>query len=805
MRKPIAQQSPAWQIVAEEQKLLERVRALLGQRGVAGREELTDFDRELLQLRDQIADEKLEDLPSLVEQMARVSAIASGRRGKVAAPIDASSPYFAHMRLRTDEKRPPQDVLIGRRGLIDRQAGVQIVDWRDAPVSQVYYRYEEGDDYEEEIGGSTLKGFVEARRNVTIAGGQLRRIGCPQGTFVGSADGDWYALEGQGVHLLEGGAGTAARPPRPAGRQDRRHRFETARPARGDNKQLPEIAALIDRAQFDLITQPHAGVVVIQGGAGSGKTTVALHRIAYLVFNDRSIKPSHCLFVVPSDALARYVAGVLPALGVGGVPVVTFRGFAQNLRRRLVPNAPDRYAEETPAPVARLKKHPALLPLLERAVATEVAQVRALLAERLGDAPGASWVLKAWDAREGEPPLERVRRLKSQVVHGKLDLQPPVAHAAEQALKRAQARLRDIPRILAELLTDRERLEALAAPGVVEPATRAEIEELVRWVAAQQEEESAPELEGVDAERLAPVDGLPLDAAGASAEEVARGRLDPEDDALMLRLFQLLHGQLERVDGQPLVYDHIAIDEAQDLSAVEVKVLHEALTERRSLTIAGDVAQRVIFDNAFRGWSQLLADVLGKDSAEAAAHVKPLRLAYRSTAQVMRFAQKLLGPLAEPDAEVAAREGAEVELHEFPGMGEAVAFVAEALRSLVGREPSASVALITRHAGQADAWYGALTRAEVPMLRRVRRQDFAFQPGIDVTDVSQVKGLEFDYVILLDVNEVSYPVSLESRHLLHIGATRATHQLWLVATGTTAELVREVKQSEEARETEAAS
>jgi len=83
----------------------------------------------------------------------------------------------------------------------------------------------------------------------------------------------------------------------------------------------------------------------------------------------------------------------------------------------------------------------------------------------------------------------------------------------------------------------------------------------------------------------------------------------------------------------------------------------------------------------------------------------------------------------------------------------------------------------------------ALARAEVPQLRRVRRQDFAFAPGVDVTDVGQVKGLEFDYVILLDVNATSYPDTVEARHLLHIGATRATHQLWLVSTGPVSPLL----------------
>jgi len=792
MRKAVPPDSPARAIVDDEVGILRRVHALVardGEPSQAGRT-ASDFERDLIALRDQLADEKPEDLPSLVEQMTRVQALAAGRRGgKMALPIDAASPYFAHMRLRAEGRagEPPreQDVLIGRRGLIDRAAGVQIVDWRDAPVSQVYYRYDEGDDYDEEVAGGTLRGIVEARRNVTIAGGKLRRIGCQQGTFVASGEGEWFELYGDEVALLAGGQGTAARPPRPGPPQQRgKRRMEPARASHDANKALPEIAALIDRAQFELITEPGTGLVVIQGGAGSGKTTVALHRIAYLVFNDaKHFKPSRCLFVVPSEALARYVAGVLPALGVQGVPVTTFRSWARNLRKRLVSSAPDRYAEDTPSSVSRLKKHPALLTLVEGAVDVELEAARRELADRLGDAPGAAWVLGAWDKEAKKPAVARARSTRRQVERGAMDVPAATAHAAEQALRKIQARLGDVRRILFELYTDRGRLEALREPSVLEPASAREIEELVRWCTMQLEEERSPELDGIDEERMKPIDGLPLE--DSSGEGGARARLDEEDDALLLRLYQIVHGELTRVDGESLVYDHIALDEAQDLSASEVKLLYHATNERRSVTIAGDVAQRVIFDNAFRGWEALLGDV-----GVPAVQVRPLRLAYRSTAPVMRFARHVLGPLASTEAtDVEARPGAEVTLHPFDGMGEAVAFVADALRSLLGREPAASVALLTRHAGQADAWWGALARAEVPQLRRVRRQDFAFAPGVDVTDVGQVKGLEFDYVILLDVNATSYPDTVEARHLLHIGATRATHQLWLVSTGRTSELV----------------
>jgi DNA helicase-2/ATP-dependent DNA helicase PcrA len=822
MRKAVPADSSERAIIDDELAQLARVRALIERERddrAEGGPSAEDYEKELIALRDQIADEKAEDLPSLVEQMTRVQALAAGRRGgKVTLPIDAASPYFAHMRLRTEHKGgapAEQEVLIGRRGLIDRAAGVQIVDWRDAPISQIYYRYDEGDDYDEDLAGGQLRGVMLARRNVTIAGGKLRRIGAPQGSFASSGEGEWFELSGEEVALLAGGQGTAARPPRPgppSAREPRRGRpsraMVAARAAQSGSRQLPEIAALIDREQFALITEPSTGLVVIQGGAGSGKTTVALHRIAYLVFNEpAAFRPSRCLFVVPSEALARYVAGVLPALGVHGVPVTTFRAWARNLRKRLVPSAPDRYAEDTPPAVSRLKKDPALLTLVERAVHSELEQARAQLAERLDGLPGANWVLQLWDERAALPPVERARKTRLKLERGQLDVPAETANAAEQMLRKITARLADVRRVLFELYTDRARLEPLTQLSQEPPSGR-DLDELIGWCSAQLEEPLTAELAGIDADRLAPIDGLPLDEDGADAG--ARARLDEEDDALLLRLYQLLYGQLARtagapppsgsetpVRGDPLVYDHVAIDEAQDLSVADIKLLYEATSERRSVTIAGDVAQRVVFDNAFHGWEGLLGEI-----GAGAVRVRPLRLAYRSTAPVMRFAQRVLGPLAatEGDPSMTARPGAEVSLYPFDGMGEAVAFVADALRSLLGREPSASVALLTRHAGQADAWFGALKRAEVPQLRRVRRQDFAFQPGVDVTEVGQVKGLEFDYVILLDVNAASYPDGVEARHLLHIGATRATHQLWLVATGPQSPLLAGAFEGEPAEE-----
>ena len=105
----------------------------------------------------------------------------------------------------------------------------------------------------------------------------------------------------------------------------------------------------------------------------------------------------------------------------------------------------------------------------------------------------------------------------------------------------------------------------------------------------------------------------------------------------------------------------------------------------------------------------------------------------------------------------ATRGGAPVELFRFAHSGDAVGFLAESLRDLARAEPRASIAVIARYPEQADLYFEGLVNAEVPNVRRVADQDFPFKPGVDVTDVRQVKGLEFDYVVLVEVNTATYP------------------------------------------------
>ncbi len=774
-------------IVNEEESLHQQVQERV-RHGAKAKEDVlmtSDLDRDLITLRDAIGEAKPEDLAPLVEQMTRLAALR-GRLGKGKdLPIDIESPYFAHMVIKEGKKT--RDVLIGKRGFIDRDSNVQIVDWRNAPISQVYYRYDEGDDYDEFVGGLELSGEVTLKRNLSIQKSTLRRIGSPQGTFIRDKQGDWHVASGSAAPVLQGGSGTAARAPKmpTVSKHGSKKSGQGEREASGTlgvhgdgpqraDKHLPEIAALIDREQFDLISQPESGMVVIQGGAGSGKTTVALHRVAFLNFADKQrFAANRMLFVVPSKALARYVEGVLPSLGVRGVAVVRYADWASRTRRRVLPNTEGKYNVDTPDTVTRVKKHAALLAVLDEYVREQVQEAE----DELAELPNAERILERWNEHKGKALVPRLRQVyKSLRTAG---MSTEARFAAESRIKNLGKRANDVIEDWAAVMTDEPRLwKHFEATGVKQAAVQA----TVRWCLAQ-------ELESSEVDE----DVAPTDVDGRSLDEDSRaGLFDEQDDPILLRLVQLKRGGLTGKDSSAINYSHVAIDEAQDRSAIEVKVLLEAVesadehSRDKSVTIAGDTAQRLVFDNSFNGWEELL-----EQTGNSSVVVSPLKLSYRSTAEVMALAREVLGPKLAAPQPLVARSGAPVELHQFGDVGEAVAFLAEVLRELVGREPSASVALLTRYPEQAEMYYSGLRRAEVPKLRLIENDDFSFEPGIDVTDASQVKGLEFDYVIMVDVNEATYPETDECRHLMHIAVTRAAYQLWLVSTSEPSRLLPE--------------
>lgn len=242
-------------IIEEEMQLLAQTQSGLYLQSLPSKR--TSAYQDIIELRDSLSEIRTEDVPSVIAHMERLILLEQQGPYEVAV-VDVKRPYFAHLRLR--EGRRTRDVLIGESSCTSEHLPYPIIDWKNAPLSRIFYRYEEEEEYVEEIANREVEGVVVSRRTLLIEEGQLKRIECPAGKFV-LEDGVWQRFEYQPARLqtIETSAAVQRWP-------------QAASAAKGGvDKHLRDITALIDPDQFDVITQPESGVVVIQGGPALGK------------------------------------------------------------------------------------------------------------------------------------------------------------------------------------------------------------------------------------------------------------------------------------------------------------------------------------------------------------------------------------------------------------------------------------------------------------------------------------------------------------------------------------------------------
>jgi DNA helicase IV len=680
--------------VAEEEALLALVQAALTGRR-PGSQDDGDLVTRLKELREEALESTAKDLPTVFQEMGVVRAVMERIRG--GAGPDPAAPYFAHLRLR--EGREVRDYCLGRATFFDREAGVRVVDWRTAPVAGLFYRTRQGEEFEQALPSRVARGVVEARRVVVIDRGRLVRVAAGEVDLVRGADGRWHRA-GAVAHL-GGGAGTAARAGVLGTGAGTRGRVAGA-----------DVTALLDREQWEAVSAPASEPLLVLGSAGSGKTTVALHRLARIAAHDpRAYPASRIQVVVPEAGLARLSARLLAPLGLDKVAVRTLDEWARAAFHSAFGVPPPRLCAEPPALVSRLKRHPALHATLRRR-----------------------------PQPTGEVSLKRLRR------------------------------------DLGDLLVEPTFVAAVVEAGRGDLPTTA-VDEVVRHTRLQLAPPASEALLGIDPERLATLDGLAVDE---DTPESLGGTLDAEDLPLLLFLAALRAGPSARRVA------HLVVDEAEDVSLVELSVLGRLLGGARSVTVAGDEAQQTF--TSYAGWPEALA-ALGVPDAPSVR----LATSYRCPAPVAELAHQVLGPLAPPEPPSASRPGAAVARFDFPSEAHAQLHLCGEVRDLLEREPEASVAVICATPETARAFHRLL--ADLPEVRLALDGQFTFRPGCDVTEVAAVKGLEFDYVVVPDAGIRAYPDEPEARRRLHVAVTRTAHQLWIATTGTPSPLLGSLPQA----------
>jgi len=561
------------------------------------------------------------------------------------------NPYFARISLEEEEANGSTKIIEYKLGFA-ANPDLRIIDWRRAPISKLYYEYKEGDDYLEEILGRERSGRVLLRNRIEVERGGLKTVQNRFGTF------HWNAK----TATWESGTGSM-------------HRRKST------DSHLPEILSLITAEQFRSITVDADTAILIQGVAGSGKTTVALHRLAWLLHNDNSpLKSNECVFLMLSPALRRYVENSLPSAGISGVGVRTYHEWAGRTLKRLQSNA--------------------------------------------------EFVL----ARPPAPPPAGVQRVKRSLA----------------VLKALEARLRGTSRQSAGTIEalQRDIIEVLSnpAPIIAADETRLISEATVR------------------------------EALAWSRNNFATGVFDWTDDGLLLRACQLRTGGVINEKGEFGTYGHVIVDEVQDLSPIELSTIIGAVKNHKDLTLVGDTSQNIDEHGSFPGWEKLRKH--WNFSGDMSKYVS-LEVSHRSTLPIMRLADHI----QQRSLVKTGRSGRVPIWFRTRNESQGIEYVLKWLSKAVELYPSMVTAVICATPEEAKFAYKMLQPTFGQLVRLGDAYSFSFEEGILVTDVHQVKGLEFFSVLLWNPSAQSYGSHDYGRNLLYVAVTRAEENLCLVTWG----------------------
>ena len=594
---------------------------------------------------------------------------------------------------------------IGRVGVWDVDQDPVVVDWR-APVAEAFYR----------ATGPVPMGLERRRHLVSrgrvVVGIEDELFGDPE-RF---RDGDGNRLKGEGALIAA---------------------LETARTGR-----LGDIIGTIQAEQDDIIRAPLSGVHAVQGGPGTGKTVVALHRAAYLLYTHRfPLEGQGVLVLGPNRLFLAYIEQVLPSLGEAGVQMATLGDVVGGVR------VDDRREQ---AEVGRLKGDLRMVRFITRAVRTRQRPLRADL--RIGH--GLQWLVL---------PVEESRRIVDQarrryrthnaarkfveaefygalVASGRGDLDP-------EALRE---------RLRGELSV-REALEWMWP--VLTPAQL--LNDLLGSRALIRSADPSLTTEQVDAlyrERVTQPDDLLWTASDAPLLDEARAVLGARPG--------------RRDEDTVRTYGHIVIDEVQDLSPMDLRML-----DRRSLngsmTVVGDIAQATgawAHDN----WEGILRHL--PDRRPPVRH--ELTVGYRIPGPLMDVAARVLA-VAAPDLAPPRSVRGDGDPPRFVALtgeqAEKLDGLAEVVRSELEAVGAGNLAVVTTDSQAADV-EDALERAGIAYGRPTRQ---GLDAQVAVVPVSLVKGLEVDGAVVVEPARMVRERA-QGLRALYVALTRATRRVAIV-------------------------
>ncbi len=663
---------------------------------------------------------RTDDFNTLSEYQLQSMLLSKAENALLGLTQAEKEPYFTRIDFRAHGKASDEAFYIGKNGVTDANTyDAIVVDWR-APVANLYYNGQLGPSQYETPDG-VIEGELTKKRHFTIENGQL----------LGMFDADMFS----GDKLLADAL------------------------SKTSQGKLKEVVSTIQTEQNAVIRYPLSQNLIVQGVAGSGKTTIALHRIAYLLYTyQKSLKGASLMIIAPNPLFLDYISQVLPQLGVGDVQQKTYAGVCLSfLKEEKITQTPDdRLAEALSSPEAaenlrKRTKARGSLRFLEM-LDDYLDAAQELICPREDIRFGPIVVMGRAEARkmllEDMRPLPLNTRIQSFVRYLRPRFKKALADVIELYEEQCEKRAMHIKAAMADSPERQARLRNLYGS---------------RDERIEQAKEALPKVR-----RAFEASMKPLSVTKAYAEFLGKnddGKRYEEDLTALVWLKRRIEG-FSRYESA----SHVVIDEAQDLCPAQIKLL-STLFANPTYTLVGDMGQNIHFYKDIAGWEAAQA-LLPRSG------MRTLVTSYRSTVEIMEFAGTIATrhPYSGMEsAKPVLRHGSAPAFYGAENEKDRLRAIGQAIEDM--KESCESICVIEKTSDRAEKTAKALG------LIHLRASDANYRGGLCVASIDQVKGLEFDGVVIACAGEDDLPDTPAMARLAYVAATRALHRLSLVHAG----------------------
>ena len=513
--------------------------------------------------------------------------------------------------------------------------------------------------------------------------------------------------------------------------------------------QMKDIVETIQPEQYEKIRAGLEQIIIINGVAGSGKSEIGVHRLAYLLSPQREkrLNPEDVILFGPSQMFLAYISTVLPGLNIPRIRQVTISDWLKGtLSHRIRWSTRDLLQEKV---MNGLSKD------LEKLIQAEKIKSTLKIANVL-----ENHVLAL--------QKQYYRNITDVVIGGRIILKGTQLKRTVKNTRRTH-----LNEIRSELLTTIRREAQRRITGFTESYINTEIEkELNRfWPFVDFADEYFTLIstrEGLTAAAKNKLTDKDISNLVAFGTKLGKNKLT--DLPAMCYLDHLLNNRLTG-DRNSRMYSHIVVDEAQDVSPLELKIM-QLHSRNNSFSILGDTAQHVLPYKGIIGWQEIQKLFLKKSTRMLKAP-----FAYRSTFEITSYTREVLKAIdpSELKPRPYRRHGEKVQFTRSNNRKENIQSIADDIQHLLDSEFQ-KIAILCRSAKEAKVMQKILQESGITQCVLLDDQTLA-DSRVIVTSILATKGLEFDSVIIANTSNKHYPSTDIDNRLLYLAITRAAHSL----------------------------